>query len=532
MGKMYKLLVVAIALVAAIAIGIAYMVPGAVTITTTPTGATVFIDNKDCGKTTPCTITGIRTGSHSITLRVDKYHDATSSIHISPGAHINATLTLRPILTTGFIALSDVPLSASVLIDGQIIKADTYSSIGNIKPGEHRVEVRKLGYKPWVNKIRVNAEDTVQLTALLEKLPESILCVDSGNMAGTSGNILYAINPNDGQARKIAEVDRCNNTSVCAISPDGETIAVNAYNKLLFYKYTGELLQTVTLERNVAHDVSVIESIQWHPNGGAVLVTYTIPGDVIGEEYPCLAIYDLKHKKFKKIGQDGVDGGACYSPDGKKIAYIHGTEVVIANIDLSANKMISAKIVTAYQNMNGMSQGFIKPPLQWSPDGKSILVCMSRDNSRELFRQYLKGYVLSLEGEIIHEIPELFPGACWSPDGSKIAYTRSGDRGVGIAIYDLNTGGSQTIAEGYTGLQLSWGSLREMSNDPGKVVIKSEPSGEKVFVDGNLTGDLTPTTVTLTPGEHSIQVQDMNGNYSDEKKVLITPGVKKVIMLR
>ena len=70
---------------------------GSISVASTPPGATVFIDGKNRG-TTPATLSGISTGTHTIVLNMSGYKDYLVSVSVSAGktATVAATLQQAP----------------------------------------------------------------------------------------------------------------------------------------------------------------------------------------------------------------------------------------------------------------------------------------------------------------------------------------------------------------------------------------------------------------------------------------------------
>jgi hypothetical protein len=68
---------------------------GSIQVNSTPTGAKVYLNGTDTGRTTNCTLTNIQPGSHTVKLVKDGYVDYSGSASVTAGqtATVNATLT-------------------------------------------------------------------------------------------------------------------------------------------------------------------------------------------------------------------------------------------------------------------------------------------------------------------------------------------------------------------------------------------------------------------------------------------------------
>jgi len=75
---------------------------GAISVSSSPTGAKVYLDGSDTGQTTNCTLSNISPGNHTIKLTKEGYQDYQQSVAVSGGqtATINASLTAHTITVT------------------------------------------------------------------------------------------------------------------------------------------------------------------------------------------------------------------------------------------------------------------------------------------------------------------------------------------------------------------------------------------------------------------------------------------------
>lgn len=95
---------------------------GNLNIRTTPQGAHILIDGSDTGKLTPCTITDIIAGQHTVTLVLDGYYNNTSVVSIISEKTLNMNRTLEG--NTGTIYLTAKPGDARIYLN------DKYAGTG------------------------------------------------------------------------------------------------------------------------------------------------------------------------------------------------------------------------------------------------------------------------------------------------------------------------------------------------------------------------------------------------------------------
>ena len=88
---------------------------GAVTINSTPSGATVYIDNNLVG-TTPLNNHSLVVGSYSLKLVLAEHEDVDQRLEVSEGI-TEQSFTLSPIVKTGAVTINSIPSGATVYID-------------------------------------------------------------------------------------------------------------------------------------------------------------------------------------------------------------------------------------------------------------------------------------------------------------------------------------------------------------------------------------------------------------------------------
>jgi Tol biopolymer transport system component len=137
-------------------------------------------------------------------------------------------------------------------------------------------------------------------------------------------------------------------------------------------------------------------------------------------------------------GADGSEGGAVWSPDGKRIAYVRTgnvheeegaqPEVIVVNADGSGQKSLG-------------SWGFVGGPgsePQWSPDGTRVafaggdgyVIAQADGSGRTLFAR-----------DLVYAGPAAFiGGTVWSPDGKRVALA------FGDALYVSDPDGKHRVA--------------------------------------------------------------------------------------
>jgi PKD repeat protein len=147
---------------------------GTLTISSSPPGAIVFIDNVVKG-ITPLTLTDTAAGSHTLLLTKTGYEDYARSFMTEPSspATIGATLarsialpTTQPSPAYGSIAATSIPPGATLILDGRQ-RGATPDIISGVLPGNHDVILSLRGYDDWSQVVSVGSGQIAAVNAAL-----------------------------------------------------------------------------------------------------------------------------------------------------------------------------------------------------------------------------------------------------------------------------------------------------------------------------------------------------------------------------
>lgn len=133
---------------------------GSIRVESSVSGAQVLLDGKSIGKTTPCTIEEVPSGSHHITVQIAKYAPRQLDVVVNDGetASVNASLDAR------FAQVSINTLAgAQISIDGRFVGNTNYNE--ELMEGYYDVEVSLAHHKPATKQVQVIAgqPQTLQL---------------------------------------------------------------------------------------------------------------------------------------------------------------------------------------------------------------------------------------------------------------------------------------------------------------------------------------------------------------------------------
>lgn len=138
--------------------------PAMLKITSTPSGAKVFIDNTFQG-TTPINLSNIPSGSHTLRLEKDNYRIEQKTLHIADGKHITVDYPLIQLVSKGNLTISTQPSDAQIhFVDFN----QPYSHGMQIIPGNYSLVIRRQDYLTEKVEIQVNAGEDLHLSVSLK----------------------------------------------------------------------------------------------------------------------------------------------------------------------------------------------------------------------------------------------------------------------------------------------------------------------------------------------------------------------------
>lgn len=133
---------------------------GSVMAVSVPQGAKVYLDGKDTGKITPCTLTEVASGDHEIRLQMPDYAPASSNVTVVDGQTANVNVTMKARFAS--VTINSLP-EAEIKVNGSIVGKGVYTA--NMQEGIYDVEVSLVSHKSVAKQIEVvvNQSQSVEL---------------------------------------------------------------------------------------------------------------------------------------------------------------------------------------------------------------------------------------------------------------------------------------------------------------------------------------------------------------------------------
>lgn len=125
---------------------------GSIRVTSSVNGAEVFLDGKDTGNKTPCTLDVVASGSHHLTIQREKYAPQQLDVVVTDGETSSVMVNLEA--RFAHVNINSIS-GAEILIDGNLKGITNYSE--DLMDGYYEVLVRMTHYRSVSKQIHVKA---------------------------------------------------------------------------------------------------------------------------------------------------------------------------------------------------------------------------------------------------------------------------------------------------------------------------------------------------------------------------------------
>ncbi|MCU0632614.1 MAG: PEGA domain-containing protein [Methanolinea sp.] len=185
--------------------------PGGLSISSTPRGAGIYVDDIYMGKTNQV-VGNLAAGPHRVVISEAGYETWEETIKVISGevTPVTATLVTEINPAHGDLLVSSTPTGASVYLDGDFrgsTPSDDLLDINDLSPGTYTVAVKKPRYQDYSTIVTIQAGGKVQVLAPLQPAAQTAASVEITSTPGGAdvfvNNVYMGITPlsfNDVQA--------------------------------------------------------------------------------------------------------------------------------------------------------------------------------------------------------------------------------------------------------------------------------------------------------------------------------------------
>ncbi len=156
--------------------------PGGMSVSSTPRGASIYVDDMYMGKTNQV-VGNLAAGPHRLVISEAGYVTWEETVQVRSKDVIPVAVTLVAEVNPahGDVLVSSTPTGASVYIDGNYrgsTPADDSLDINDLPPGTHMVSVKKPGYQEYSTSVTVQEGGTVRVFAPLQPALQTAASVE------------------------------------------------------------------------------------------------------------------------------------------------------------------------------------------------------------------------------------------------------------------------------------------------------------------------------------------------------------------
>ena len=475
-------------------------ITGSVRIESEPTGAVIFINGENAGKT-PDVITGIRPGRHEVEIRLQGYDSSLQMVKIKNGKEsLFSTVLQRK--KGSFIVISN-PTNAVIYIQGKK-SGRTPCTITELKPGNYTIELVLDDYQTWSEKADIVPGEEITMEAELQEKPGSIsikskpsdakIFID-GNEAGSTPKTINDIKSGTHNVKLMMEGygDWSENVEVKSNKESG-LVAV-------FQEMAGSIsIKSIPSEAMIHIDGSEVGSTP-------AIVNDLSPGthtvNILKDGYnvwsQSVKIDLIKRSELTAILQETKGSVTIKSTPADGLIFIDGKEAGTSPktiFDIKVGTHLVEVRIDGYEN--------------WS------------ENIEITDKEYnLIATLQEKTGSI--DVQSEPSNATILINGNKVGFTPETIKNIKPGIHQI-----EIRADGFG----NWSNNVEVTTEKkskvtalllkasGSINVKSSPENAKIYIDGREVGT-TPTTLSSIPiGAHEIDVK-IDGHEGWNKSIII-----------
>ena len=497
---------------------------GNVTVSSTPAGAAIALDGTDTGHVTPYTLENIAPGIHTIAVSLAGYQPVSQTVSVTAGANTKADFALAIIPPPmGNISVTSTPSGAAISLDGTDTGKVTPSTLGDIAPGTHVVNVSLNGYSPSSQTATVTAGSTVTADFQLVAIPTtgsiSVTSTPAGAEVSIDGTDTGKITPFT--ADSLTPGAHTVAVSLAGYTPDSQTVTVTAGSTATADFQLVPVLKTGSL------------SVTSTPPGAAIAIDgadtgntapFTFSGMAEGDHFVevTLAGYQAANKTVT------VTAGSTATADFQLVA-----------IPTTGSISVTSTPAGAEVSIDGTDTGKVTPFTadNIAPGDHVVSVTLSGYNPASTTITVAAGDTAVTDFQLV-QVPRTGSISVTSaPAGAAIGLDGTDTGQVTPSTLDAVAPGSHTVAVDLSGynpasmtVTVSTGSTATANFQlvaiptTGSISVTSTPAGAAISIDGKGTGKVTPSIIDgIAPGSHTVAV-DLSGYNPASMTVTVSAG--------
>jgi len=150
--------------------------PGHLSIHTLPAVAAEIWIGDELKGTTPLTIRELPHASYSVRALTERYFPFEGGIEIE-GKDLEQELAIELIPAWAEVRISSQPAGSDIYIDDNL--AGQTPATTEILQGEHSIRIQVAGYKPWTDRIRVTANEPLDLSGVILEPADAVVLLET-----------------------------------------------------------------------------------------------------------------------------------------------------------------------------------------------------------------------------------------------------------------------------------------------------------------------------------------------------------------
>lgn len=146
-----------------------YFENGKIFLRSNPTGARIFLNDKNMGLVTPDSLTWLSTGSHKITLKLEYFKDTTFYLTVINGNTTNDYVDYyQNPGHFGKLECTTTPENSEIFINDSLTSQTTPHTFTFLRPGNYNVRFRYPIHRDYVSNVLIKGGVTTKLNAVLD----------------------------------------------------------------------------------------------------------------------------------------------------------------------------------------------------------------------------------------------------------------------------------------------------------------------------------------------------------------------------